>query len=212
MIDSQVVAFTFVAAALTLTPGADTMLVVRNVLRGGRRAGVVTTAGICLGLFVHATLSALGVSVLLMHSATAFHLVKFAGACYLVWLGIQSLYGAVRRPSQAAGTEGSVTTAVVSPQRCLLEGVLSNVLNPKVAVFYLAFLPQFISPTDAVLQKSLLLAGIHYVEGILWLVIVSIVVDHTRRFFMQSAVRRWLDGVCGTLFVGFGVRLALERQ
>lgn len=212
MIDSQVVAFTFVAAALTLTPGADTMLVVRNVLRGGRRAGVVTTVGICLGLFVHATLSALGVSVLLMHSATAFHLVKFVGACYLVWLGIQSLYSAVRRASHAAGTECGVTTAVVSPQRCFLEGMLSNVLNPKVAVFSLAFLPQFISPTDAVLQKSLLLAGIHYVEGILWLVLVSMVVDHTRRFFMQSAVRRWLDGVCGTLFVGFGVRLALERQ
>ena len=212
MIDSQVVAFTFVAAALTLTPGADTMLVVRNVLRGGRRDGVVTTAGICLGLFVHATLSAMGVSVILMHSATAFHMVKFAGACYLVWLGVQSLYGAVRGVSHAAGTEGCVTTAIVSPQRCFLEGMLSNVLNPKVAVFYLAFLPQFISPTDVVLQKSLLLAGIHYVEGILWLVMVSMVVDHTRRFFLQSAVRRWLDGVCGTLFVGFGVRLALERQ
>ena len=81
MIDSQVIAFTLVGAALTLTPGADTMLVVRNVLRGGRRDGVVTTFGICLGLFVHATLSAMGVSVILMHSATAFHLVKFAGAC-----------------------------------------------------------------------------------------------------------------------------------
>jgi RhtB (resistance to homoserine/threonine) family protein len=212
MIDSQVVAFTFVAAALTLTPGADTMLVVRNVLRGGRRDGVITTVGICLGLFMHATLSALGVSVILLHSATAFHLVKYAGACYLVWLGVQSLYGAVRGAPHATGTKRCVTTVGVSPQRCFLEGMLSNVLNPKVAVFYLAFLPQFIGPTDAVLQKSLLLAGIHYVEGMLWLVIVSMVVDHTRRFFMQSAVRRWLDGVCGTLFVGFGVRLALERQ
>src|SRR5262245_29046187 len=86
MIDSQIVAFTFAAAVLTVTPGQDTMLVVRNVLRGGRGAGVSTTLGICAGLFMHATLSALGVSVLLMHSATAFHLVKFAGACYLVWL------------------------------------------------------------------------------------------------------------------------------
>ena len=211
MLDAQVVAFTFVAAALTLTPGADTMLVVRNVLRGGRRDGVITTVGICLGIFMHATLSALGVSVLLLHSATAFHLVKYAGACYLVWLGVQSLYSAVRGASYVTGTERCMTT-VVSPQRCFLEGLLSNVLNPKVAVFYLAFLPQFIGPTDAVLQKSLLLAGIHYVEGMLWLVMVSIVVEHTRRFFMQATVRRWLDGVCGTLFVGFGVRLALERQ
>lgn len=212
MIDSQVIAFTLVAAALTLTPGTDTMLVVRNVLRGGRRDGVVTTFGICLGLFVHATLSALGVSVILLHSATAFHLVKFAGACYLVWLGVQSLRGAVQGMSHAVDTEHGGITAMVSLQRCFLEGFLSNVLNPKVAVFYLAFLPQFIGPTDAVLQKSLLLASIHYVEGILWLVVVSIVLDHTRQFFMQPTVRRWLDGVCGTLLVGLGLRLALERQ
>jgi threonine/homoserine/homoserine lactone efflux protein len=188
------------------------MLVVRNVLRGGRRDGVVTTFGICLGLFVHATLSALGVSVILLHSATAFHLVKFAGACYLVWLGVQSLHGAVQGVSHAVDTEHGGITAMVSLQRCFLEGFLSNVLNPKVAVFYLAFLPQFIGPTDAVLQKSLLLASIHYVEGILWLVVVSIVLDHTRQFFMQPTVRRWLDGVCGMLLVGLGLRLALERR
>jgi len=85
------------------------------------------------------------------------------------------------------------------------------VLNPKVAVFYLAFLPQFIGPTDPVMQKSLLLTGIHYIEGILWLVTVSSVVEQTRQFFLQSTLRRWLDGVCGTLFIGLGVRLALER-
>ena len=105
-----------------------------------------------------------------------------------------------------------VTTDVVSRQHCFLEGFLSNVLNPKVVVFYLAFLPQFIGPMDPVLPKSLLLAGIHYAEGILWLVVVSMVVDQTRRFFLKSTIRRWLDGVCGTLLVGLGVRLAVARQ
>ena len=90
--------------------------------------------------------------------------------------------------------------------------MLSNVLNPKTAVFYLAFLPQFIGPTDPVLQKSLLLVAIHYVEGIVWLVGVSMAVDQTRRLFLQAKVQRWLDGICGTLFIGFGVRLALQRQ
>lgn len=212
MVDSQMVAFTLVAAALTITPGADTMLVVRNVLRGDWREGVVTTFGICSGLFVHAILSAFGVSVVLMHSATAFHLVKIAGACYLMWLGVQSLYGVVRGGSYAESTGPSGIPGMVSPRRCLLEGFLSNVLNPKVAVFYLAFLPQFIGPTDPVLRKSLLLAGIHYAEGILWLATVSIVLDRTRRFFLKSSVRRWLDGLCGTLLVGLGLRLAVERQ
>jgi threonine/homoserine/homoserine lactone efflux protein len=90
--------------------------------------------------------------------------------------------------------------------------MLGNLLNPKVAVFYLAFLPQFIGPTDPVLRKALLLASIHYVEGVLWLVVVSVAVDRMRRFFIRSAIRRWLDGVCGALLVGFGVRLALARR
>jgi RhtB (resistance to homoserine/threonine) family protein len=212
MIDSQIVAFTFAAAVLTVTPGQDTLLVVRNVLRGGRGDGVVTTFGICAGLFMHATLSALGVSVILMHSATAFQLVKFAGACYLVWLGLRSLSSAMRGVHHAAGLEHQRAADAVPLRRCFLEGVLSNVLNPKTAVFYLAFLPQFIGPTDSVLQKSLLLAGIHYAEGILWLVGVSMAVDQTRRLFLHAMVRRWLDGICGALFVGFGVRLALARQ
>lgn len=105
-----------------------------------------------------------------------------------------------------------MATDAVSSQRCFLEGFLSNVLNPKVAVFYLAFLPQFIGPTDPVLTKSLLLAGIHYAEGIVWLVTLSIVLDRTRRVFLKSAVRRWLDGLCGLVLVGLGARLALERQ
>jgi threonine/homoserine/homoserine lactone efflux protein len=86
------------------------------------------------------------------------------------------------------------------------------VLNPKTAVFYLAFLPQFIGPTEPVLTTSLLLAGIHYVEGIVWLVTLSILLDHTRRFLLKSVVHRWLDGLCGVVLVGFGARLALERQ
>jgi RhtB (resistance to homoserine/threonine) family protein len=212
MIDSQVITFMFVAAMLTLTPGTDTMLVVRNVLRGGRQDGILTTCGICTGLFVHATLSALGVSVILLHSATAFHLVKYAGACYLVWLGLPLLWSAIQGVDLPTGTAPRITPDAIARQRCFREGFLSNVLNPKVAVFYLAFLPQFIGPTDPVLQKSLLLTGIHYVEGMVWLVTVSMVVDQTRRFFLKSTVRRWLDGVCGALFVGFGVRLALARQ
>src|SRR5262249_17838751 len=125
MIDSQVIAFMCVAAMLTLTPGADTMLVVRNVLRGGRQDGIVTTCGICTGLFVHATLSALGVSVILLHSATAFHLVKYAGACYLVWLGIPSLWSAVRGIAPPPETMPCVTPDAIVQQHCFREGLLS---------------------------------------------------------------------------------------
>jgi RhtB (resistance to homoserine/threonine) family protein len=210
--DAQVIAFTLAAAVLTIAPGPDTMLVIRNVLRGGRRDGVLTTLGICAGLFVHATLSACGVSMLLMHSATAFHLLKLAGAGYLVWLGLQSLRHAVRTPPPADRLEAVVPPGRRALWQCFREGVLSNVLNTKTAIFYLAFLPQFIGPTEPVLRKSLLLAGIHYVEGIVWLVALSILVDHTRRVLLKSAVLRWLEGLCGAVLMGFGARLALERQ
>jgi RhtB (resistance to homoserine/threonine) family protein len=210
--DTRVLAFTLAAAALTIAPGADTMLVIRNVLRGGRRDGVVTTFGICSGLFVHATLSALGVSMLLMHSAAVFHVVKFTGACYLGWLGLQSLRSAVRTPPPPDCREEVEPTARRVPQQCFLEGLLSNVLNPKTAVFYVAFLPQFIDPLEPVLTQSLLLAGIHYVEGIVWLATLSIMLDHARRFLLKSVVRRWLDGLCGAMLLGFGIRLSLARQ
>lgn len=212
MIDSHVIAFTFIAAALTVSPGPDTMLVMRNVLRGGRRSGVMTTFGICTGLFVHAILSALGVSLILMHSATAFQFVKLAGACYLIWIGVQSLSSAIRAPHERNGTDIAGATRIVSTRQCFLEGFLTNVLNPKVAIFYLAFLPQFIGPTDPVLTKSLLLAGIHYTEGIVWLVTLSILFDRMRRVILRAAVRRWLDGLCGAVLIGLGARLAMEQR
>src|SRR5262245_48040897 len=211
MIDAQVATFAVVAAALTVTPGADTMLVVRNVLRGGARDGVVTAFGACSGLFLHAVLSAVGVSAILMHSATVFQAMKIVGGCYLVWLGLQALGNAatgVHHPEDV----GVAVADRISPKRFFLEGFLSNVLNPKVTVFYLALLPQFIGPADPVLRKSFLLAGIHYVEGILWLGAVAIAVNRTRRLFLRTVLRRWLNAVCGAVLVALGARLAFDRR
>lgn len=209
MLDSQVIAFAVVAAFMTMLPGADTLLVVRNSLRGGRQDGLLTVAGICSGLFVHALLSALGLSVVLAHSATAFTALKIAGACYLAWLGIQSIRSSLRG---TATTMPGQATAGVPATRCFREGFLTNLLNPKVVVFYLALLPQFIDPDDPVLAKSLLLASIHFAEGILWLGGVAWLVDRSRQFFMKPALRRWLDAVCGAFLVALGIRLALEHR
>lgn len=212
MLDSQVVAFTMVAALLTLIPGADTMLVVRNVLRGGKRCGAVTTVGICSGLFIHAALSALGVSMILVHSAELFQMLKIAGAGYIIWLGWQSIRGAL---VYADGID--LSSDLGHPpnrlmRRTFLEGLFCNVLNPKVAVFYLAFLPQFIGPADCVLSKSLLLAGIHCTMGLLWLLCLSVMLDRTRRFLLKPTVRSWLDGICGSVLVLLGLKLAFDRS
>jgi RhtB (resistance to homoserine/threonine) family protein len=207
MLDAQVLAFTGIAALLTLTPGADTMLVVRSALVRGRRAGLLTVLGIGTGLFVHATLSALGLSVVLVRSARAFEVVKLAGALYLVYLGVQAIRGAVRGAPPAARAADPA-----GARRSYAEGLLTNVLNPKVAVFYLAFLPQFIAPGDPVLAKSLLLAGIHFVQGVVWLSIVTLFVARLRPVLARPRVQRGLESLTGVVFIGFGVKLALARR
>jgi len=211
MFDSQVMTFAAVALVLTVTPGADTMLVIKNVLRGGRNDGIATTFGICAGLFIHATLSALGISLILMHSATLFYTLKMIGAVYIVWLGIQSLRGTMHTAVDMRAP-GCSTTHKEVYRKCATEGFLCNVLNPKVAVFYLAFLPQFIAPTDPVLGKSLFLAGIHYVMSIIWLVFLASFFARTRDAMHNPSIRRWLEGICGTILIGLGLSLVFAEK
>lgn len=212
MIDSQVAAFTVVAFILTLTPGADTLLVIRNAMLGGRWKGMATTAGICFGLFFHAALSAIGVSMILLHSATLFNTVKMAGAFYLSWLGIKSIHRALKSNIDVSRqTLNQSENAMLSPERCFFEGFFCNVLNPKVALFYLAFLPQFLGPHDPVIAKSLLLALIHFIEAFVWLVLVSLMVERIRRLLKKPVVLAWVEGVCGAVLMALGIRLACDN-
>jgi RhtB (resistance to homoserine/threonine) family protein len=212
MFDLQLATFIVLAAALTLSPGADTLLVIRNVVVRGRSAGIATAFGICCGLFVHATLSALGLSVLLAHSAWAYELLRICGALYLLWLGLQSLARALRCNGVA---ESAAVLAAATPPlrgRSFREGLLTNVLNPKVAVFYLAFLPQFIGVHDPVFAKSMLLASIHAGMGLAWLVALAAVLDRARALITRPRVKRLLEGVSGTILIGLGARLAFARD
>jgi threonine/homoserine/homoserine lactone efflux protein len=219
-VNTQLLTFIGVATLVTITPGVDTMLVIRNVLLRGHRAGLFTATGICSGLFCHATLSALGLSLILVRSASLYELVKLLGACYLCFLGARSLWQTFRAHMQTTNAPGGAKPAEgvqllqnnVPWWRSMREGFLSNILNPKVAVFYLAFLPQFLNPGDPVLAKSLLLAAIHFVLGIVWLSLVATFVGWLRNMLARPAVRRGLEAVTGLVLVAFGIRLALEKR
>ncbi|GAC1446895.1 MAG: LysE family translocator [Pyrinomonadaceae bacterium] len=214
MIDHQIIAFAGIAAVLTLTPGADTMLVIRNVVARGKRAGFMTTCGICSGLFVHATLSAVGLSIILVRSATAFQFVKLLGAGYLFFLGAQSLWRAWHQ-RQSAISEVSKKTETKDKReswQSFLEGVMTNVLNPKVAIFYLAFLPQFISADDPVFGKSVLLAGIHFAEGIIWLSALTVFLGRMRPWLIRPRVQQCLQAISGAVLIAFAMRLATDRR
>jgi RhtB (resistance to homoserine/threonine) family protein len=211
VIDGELLGFLLVATALTVVPGADMALVARNVLAFGRRAGYVTSLGISAGLIVHAVASALGLSAILMTSATLFTAVKLTGAAYLVVLGLVSLRRAFL-PAPTAALDADGAGAGSSTTHALVQGLLSNLLNPKVALFYLTLLPQFIRPGDPVLARSLLLAGVHVVVGLAWLFVYAYFLGRIRSTLRRPRVRRALEGVTGALLIGFGARLAWDRR
>jgi len=206
-VDPRLYAFIGVAALLTILPGADMALVTRNVLAVGRRRAMLTIAGICTGCIIHATASALGLSAILATSATAFNVVKTLGAAYLIWIGIQS----IREAGQPAPvtSEASARRARLGP---FLQGFLTNILNPKVAVFYLTFLPQFISPGEPVLRRSLLLASIHIAMGFVWLTAYAWFIDRLGAVLTRPRVKAWLERVTGGLLIALGARLAWARR
>lgn len=211
--DAQLWAFLAVATLLAVTPGADTLLVVRNVLGRGPGAGLATTAGIAAGCFVHIALSVVGVSLLLVRSAEAFRALKWGGAAYLVVLGLQSLRAWWRADPAAVPVAAAASgPAGARRLRSFLEGLLTNVLNPKVGLFYLAFLPQFIRPEDPVLARSLLLGGLHVGIGVVWLSLLSFSLVRIRPLVESPGWRARLEGASGVVLIALGVRLAAERR
>ena len=218
---ASLLAFIPVALLLTLIPGADTALVTRNALALGMRGARWTILGILIGCLIHATASALGLSAILATSARAYETVKLVGAAYLVWIGVQGIRGAGRSadPSPALGMTTSADpstsvgmTATLRAGHPFTQGFLTNILNPKVALFYLTFLPQFIPTGAPILRTSLLLAMIHNALGFAWLSIYARFVDRLRVALTRPLVKAWLERVTGGALVLLGARLAWSRR
>ena len=203
---------TFLAAItlLTVTPGLDTLLIIRNAARGGWPDGVVSSFGICCGLFVHAVISAVGISMLLLQTAWRFGALKFAGACYLVWLGISSWRNRGSDISSLLRRQPYTGGGTFKGFRSFREGFFSNVLNPKTAVFYMAFLPHFIDPRGSAITQSLLLAGLHFLIAMVWQSFLAFTVNRARVWLQKPTVNRWFGATTGTVLVLLGLRLALE--
>lgn len=211
--DSRFVAFLGIAALLTIIPGADTALVTKNAVARGRTAAFFTTFGICTGCLCHATASALGLSVVLRESARVYEWVKLAGAVYLIYIGGRALWTA--RTNAALAKQQALSPASAARNgllRSYSEGLFTNLLNPKVAIFYLTFLPQFIAPGESVLRRSLFLASIHVVMGLIWLCSYAILLDRMSSVLTRPSVKRRLEAVTGLVLVAFGMKLAIERQ
>ena len=199
----------FIAAGwlLNLTPGPDVLYIVSNALRSGARAGIVAALGIVSGCFVHVFAAAIGLSALLTTSAAAFTVLKWIGAAYLLWMGVRMLFS--RATPLVIHAEGVAPEADL--WRVFRRGFLTNVLNPKVALFFLAFVPQFIAPDAANKALVFLLLGLIFNLnslpinfGYAWLA-----AWFARRVEVVQRGMRWLDRAAGALFIGFGVKLAM---
>ena len=204
----------FIAAGilLNLTPGPDVLYIVTHALREGARAGIVAALGITAGCFVHIAAAALGVSALMAASSTAFTLLKWAGAAYLLYVGVRLLASKATSfaiKSEAGGADGARAAAL---KGIFFKGFWTNALNPKVALFFLAFVPQFIGPAVADKTVAFVLLGLLFNFNALW-VNIGWALAAAWLASRVAAVQRgmvWLDRLAGAMFIGFGVKLALS--
>jgi threonine/homoserine/homoserine lactone efflux protein len=200
--------FLLAGILLNMTPGPDMALVMGRSLRDGARAGAVAALGIGAGAFVHIAAAALGLSVILSTSALAFTIVKWIGAAYLVFVGLTLLFAKAE-----AGTAEGDALKPASLGAVFAQGFLTNVLNPKVALFFLAFLPQFIDPAAPHKALAFLFLGLAFnFTGTVWNLIVAWGAARMAKTSAVQAARLWLDRVLGALFLGLGIRLALADR
>lgn len=195
-----VAAFSLAAALIVLLPGPDTLVVLRELLRGGRRSAAQTAAGVLCGLAVWVAAATFGLSALLRASQTGYLALKIAGGAYLIWLGVQSLR--LRRLAER-------------PQRRLLgrgfvAGLATDLLNPKVGVFFVTFLPGFVPHGHSVGAVSLLFGAIFIAETALYFAVLLAVAAPVTRWFGNARIRRRMDAATGAVLIGLGIRLAVE--
>jgi RhtB (resistance to homoserine/threonine) family protein len=199
--------FVLSGVILNITPGADTMYIVARSVAQGKNAGIVSVLGISTGGLIHTLLAALGLSVILASSQTAFTVVKYAGAAYLIYLGI-SIF--LKRKAAAASQEQyqNINLPVI-----YFQGLLTNLLNPKVALFFLSFLPQFINPLEAHGPAAfLILGGTFFTTGTIWCLILALAASYftvtLRKNSKISEVLKWISGI---IFISLGLNLAFRR-
>jgi threonine/homoserine/homoserine lactone efflux protein len=211
-VEFQLAAFLGIAVLVIVAPGPDTALTIRNTLGGGRRGGLATALGVATGQAVWTVATSAGVAALLVASASAFTTLRLAGAVYLVWLGAQALWAATRGGSEA-GRVGDLDRARgLPPWVAFRQGVVSNLGNPKMAVFFTSLLPQFV-PTGHASFSALIALGFLFCAMTLgWLVAYAVLVARAGDILRRLGVRRAIEAVTGLALLALGARLAFERR
>lgn len=207
---AQLLPFLAVVVVLTLTPGPDMVLVLRNGARGGTRIAWWTGLGCCTGVAVYAAASAVGLAAVLAASATAFTAVKLVGAAYLVYLGVTALWHARRQPA-AVAPRAEPAPAPLGRTAAFRQGLVSNLLNPKIALVFLTVIPQFVSPGEPAFTTGVL-AAVVLVWAVLWWRVFSLAVGALGPVLSRARVRTAVERVTGTVLIALGLRVALTDR
>ncbi len=205
------VAFIAISLVVIVTPGQDTALTIRNTLAGGQQSGVMTAFGVAAGQAVWALATALGVVAFLVTSEPLFAAIKFAGACYIGFLGLQSLYAAFRAAPADSG-DNSVVLPGLAPGKAWRQGIISNLGNPKMAVFFASLLPQF-APAGTTTFSGLAFLGLIFcLMTFVWLTGYAVVVTKAGDVLRRPRIRRSLEGLTGAALLGLGVHIIVARE
>jgi threonine/homoserine/homoserine lactone efflux protein len=208
----MLLAFLGVCVLVICTPGQDTALTIRNTLLGGRRAGFATALGVSLGQAVWTVAAAAGVTAVLLASEPAFLALKLAGAAYLIYLGAQALWAALAAKPAHRDDAAAATGSRLAPRAALRQGVISNLGNPKMAVFFTSLLPQFATGESSAFLVLLILGLLFCLLTLLWLVLYAAAIARAGRVLQRRRVRRALDAATGLALVAIGVRLAAAHR
>ncbi|MCP2256946.1 Threonine/homoserine/homoserine lactone efflux protein [Streptoalloteichus tenebrarius] len=215
MTGAALTAYVVAALLMAVSPGLDTMFTLRSTALGGRRTGLAAVGGISLGSVTWGLASVVGLTALLRASQLAYDVIRYAGAAYLLWLGASALWRSWRDRGRAetASDAARGPRGGMRPLGAFRSGLTTNLLNPKVGVFYMSLLPQFL-PTDGsgTTGWALLLIAIHVGAGATWLAGVTWLAAKARGLLARDRVKRWLDRAMATVLIGFGVRVALDGR
>ena len=210
-VSSDLAGFLVLSIIVIVTPGPDTALTIRNTLLGGRAGGVATAAGVALGQAAWSVATSAGIVALLVAAEPAFVALKVAGAAYLVFLGAQAIRAALH-PGRSPETRVPVDAVRLRPATALRQGVISNLTNPKMAVFFPSLLPQFVSAGSTSFLALLALGLVFCLMTLSWLTVYGFVVARAGDVLRRSGVRRFVEGVTGVVLVAFGVRVVTTAR
>ncbi|WP_299800060.1 LysE family translocator [uncultured Maribacter sp.] len=202
--------FLIAAVLLNLTPGADTMYILGRSISQGKKAGIMSAMGISTGSLVHCIIAAFGLSMIIAKSALAFSVIKYLGAAYLIFLGIKALM----TKSQNEFEIEKMDKKKASNRKIFVSGILTNILNPKVALFFLAFLPQFIDPNYATNSLPFIVLGLTFIAtGTIWCLALALFsAKLSDRIRKNYKIKLWLDRITGGIFIALGIKLALSEK